>query len=250
MTSHKEDGGFEDAAAQMAFDFKGEAQGQSKAPSEKNDTASPTRGFSLSSLGIEALSIKDLKQEALGCRKCHLRDGCRGVVFGEGDPKSLLMFVGEGPGSAEDELGRPFVGAAGQLLDKILTAAGFRREDVYITNVVKCRPPGNRVPTPAEAAACYPYLKSEIDFVNPRILVCLGATALRTLVDPAARITRIRGTWFDKGRMKVIATYHPAALLRDPKKKRPVWEDFIEIRRRYDKIMGTPGNQKERETAT
>ncbi len=169
--------------------------------------------------------LDELARIAAGCRRCGLRDGCTQVVFGEGDPQAALMLVGEGPGQTEDELGRPFVGKAGQLLDRILAAAGFRREEVYITNVVKCRPPGNRVPTDAEMMTCLPYLHAQIRIIRPAILVCLGSTAVRAVVSPSLRISQARGRWHERWGVRIMATYHPAALLRDPSKKRPVWED-------------------------
>ncbi|MBX6350850.1 MAG: uracil-DNA glycosylase, partial [Clostridia bacterium] len=167
---------------------------------------------------------------AAGCRRCGLRAGCRGVVFGEGDPKARLFVVGEGPGAREDELGRPFVGRAGELLDRILAAAGFRREEVYITNVVMCRPPGNRTPEPAEVEACRPYLERKIELVDPQVIVALGATAARALIGPHARITAVRGRWHDYRGRPVMPTFHPALLLRDPSRKREVWQDFQAVR--------------------
>ncbi|HHY39005.1 MAG TPA: uracil-DNA glycosylase [Clostridia bacterium] len=249
MVSRKGKTGLIDNVDQIAFDFAATPKiftSPFASVSIQQDAESGVDGVlgpSKAKDDLVASSIEELRAQTIQCRKCHLRDGCRGVVFGEGNPNAVIMFVGEGPGSVEDELGRPFVGPAGQLLDRILAAAGFKREEVYITNVVKCRPPNNRVPTPVEAVTCYPYLKSEISLVKPKILVCLGATSLQTLVDPAARITRTRGTWFDKGDMKVIATYHPAALLRDQSKKKPVWEDFIQIRRQYEKIIKSAGSR-------
>ena len=182
--------------------------------------------------------LDELARIAAGCRRCGLRDGCRGVVFGEGDPAARLMLVGEGPGATEDELGRPFVGRAGQLLDRILAAIGFRREQVYITNAVKCRPPNNRTPTEAEIRTCLPYLYAQIRLINPAIIVCLGSTAVRALIHPQARITRIRGIWQERWGLPIMPTYHPAAVLRDPAKKRPVWEDFKAVRRRYQELTG------------
>ncbi len=187
-------------------------------------------------------SLAELEAVAAGCRRCPLRAGARQVVFGEGDPHAGLMLVGEGPGATEDELGRPFVGRAGELLDRILAAAGFRRGEVYITNVVMCRPPGNRVPTDAEMAACLPYLWAKIGLVRPRVLVCLGSTAARALIHPQARITQVRGRWLERDGMAVTATYHPAALLRDPSKKRPAWEDFQAIRDRCRLAVGLGGS--------
>lgn len=188
--------------------------------------------------------LDSLAALAVQCHRCGLRAGCRGVVFGEGDPRADVMLVGEGPGATEDELGRPFVGRAGELLDRILAAAGFRREEVYITNVVMCRPPGNRTPTEAEMAACLPYLRAKLRLIRPRIVVCLGATAARALIHPATRITQVRGHWQTVDGLRVMPTYHPAALLRDPAKKRPVWEDFQQIRdlcRRLREAASRPG---------
>jgi DNA polymerase len=180
---------------------------------------------------------QNLKQECLACRQCHLRAGCRGVVFGEGNLSADLMLVGEGPGQVEDELGRPFVGAAGQLLNRIIQAINLRREDVYITNVVKCRPPYNRTPQKAEMDICGPWLRQEIEQVKPKIIVCLGAVAAKYLIDQNFKITRERGRWLKLGDINLMATYHPAALLRDPSKKRPVWEDFKQIRDLYFRLV-------------
>lgn len=182
-------------------------------------------------------TLEELRREVEGCARCPLAQGRTNVVFGEGNPHARLMLVGEGPGAEEDRLGRPFVGAAGQLLDRILAAAGITREEVYIANIVKCRPPGNRVPLRAEAEACLPWLERQIQLINPRIIVVLGSTALQYLVDPQARITVFRGRWVEKGGIRIMPTYHPAALLRDPTKKRDAWEDFKKIRDAYREIV-------------
>ncbi|GAV22809.1 uracil-DNA glycosylase [Carboxydothermus pertinax] len=174
-----------------------------------------------------------LYEEALACQRCNLRAHAQRVVFGEGNENALLMLVGEGPGAEEDRQGRPFVGAAGELLNKILEAAGISREEVYIGNVVKCRPPNNRVPTKDEVAACRQFLDRQIELIKPKIIVCLGATAAQALIGPEVRITKIRGLWHEKGDIKIMPTYHPAALLRDPAKKRPTWEDFKAVRDLY-----------------
>lgn len=189
--------------------------------------------------------IKDVEQLndlTVGCARCELRAGCSGVVFGEGNPNARLMLIGEGPGADEDRLGRPFVGKAGQLLDKILEAIGLERfTHVYIANVVKCRPPGNRVPRPEEAEQCLPWLYRQIELVSPGIIVLLGSTALKNLIDPEARITKMRGQWLvSKSGIKIMPTYHPAALLRDTSKKRPVWEDFQKVRDEYLRQGDTP----------
>jgi uracil-DNA glycosylase family 4 len=181
--------------------------------------------------------LQHIKQLSLSCRQCQLRSGCRGVVFGEGNPQADLMLVGEGPGQTEDELGRPFVGVAGQLLDKIIQSVGFVREEVYITNVIKCRPPYNRTPKKEEMDVCSTWLMQEIRQIKPKIIVCLGSVASKQLIDPDFRIMRQRGIWLDFEGIKVIATFHPAALLRDPSKKRPVWEDFKQIRVVFDRLV-------------
>lgn len=183
-------------------------------------------------------TLDALKQAVLGCQACGLRAGCSGVVFGEGNPHAKLMFIGEGPGADEDRLGRPFVGRAGQLLDKILAAAGFDRfTHCYIANVVKCRPPGNRIPEPAERAACWPNLRAQIRLIQPRIVVLLGATALQALIDPRASITRLRGQWVERHGIWFMPTYHPAALLRNPSLKKPCWEDIKNVVRKYRELV-------------
>ncbi len=179
------------------------------------------------------IELDHLKEEALACRRCSLRQGCRQVVFGTGNPRTRLMLVGEGPGSEEDRQGIPFVGRAGQLLNRILEAAGIERDEVYIANVVKCRPPNNRVPVQSEIDACLPYLQKQIESIDPAIIVCLGSLATKTLIDKNAGITRTRGSWRKIGRRSYMATFHPAALLRDPGKKKYVWEDFKEVIRLY-----------------
>jgi DNA polymerase len=194
-----------------------------------------------------ASTLQELQQQMAGCRRCVLHEHRTTIVFGEGNPKARLMLVGEGPGANEDATGRPFVGAAGQLLDRILWAAGFAREEVYIANVVKCRPPGNRLPEPSEAAACFPCLLAQMRLIKPSLIVCLGALATQTLVDSRARITKVRGEWYEKAGMRILSTFHPAALLRDPSKKKPVWEDFKKVREAHDlgyaRQDGEPGNR-------
>ena len=175
-----------------------------------------------------------LAQEALSCEKCKLCQTRTNVVLGEGDPHASLMFIGEGPGQQEDLSGRPFVGAAGQLLDKMLAAIGMTREQVYICNIVKCRPPQNRVPEPDERAACMDYLRQQVALVRPKVIVCLGSTPTRALLGDHMRITRDRGVWQLKKGVWFMPTFHPAALLRDLDKKRPAWEDFKAIR---DKLI-------------
>ena len=170
------------------------------------------------------------------CHQCKLSSTRLNAVPGEGNHMARLMFVGEGPGAQEDEQGRPFVGAAGMLLDKMIAAIGMERKDVYIANIVKCRPPHNRVPEEDEAIACLPYLRAQTALIHPKVIVCLGATAARYIIDPSIRITRDRGEWLERKGFWLMATYHPAALLRDPAKKKEAWEDFQKIR---DKLSET-----------
>lgn len=172
-------------------------------------------------------------EEVAGCTRCPLAQSRTHTVFGEGNLKAKLMFVGEGPGKDEDLQGRPFVGRAGKLLDDMLAAIGITRKEVYIANVVKCRPPNNRVPTVEEAKACLPYLRNQVAIIKPKIIVCLGATAAKYLIDPDFKITQQRGHWIERKGYWLIATFHPAAILRDPTKKKPAWEDFILIKEKY-----------------
>lgn len=164
------------------------------------------------------------------CRRCKLCDKRTTIVFGEGNPEAKLMFVGEGPGEQEDLQARPFVGRAGQLLDKIIEAMGLKRGDVYIANVVKCRPPGNRVPQPDEVAACETFLFRQIDSIRPKLVVALGATALKCLFHSEdIKITKLRGTFMDYRGTKLMPTYHPAFLLRNPPAKKDVWDDMKKV---------------------
>lgn len=179
--------------------------------------------------GLEMLGWEQLEALCGRCSRCRLRAGRNKMVFGRGSRTADLMLVGEGPGRDEDATGKPFVGKAGQLLDRILEAAGIDANDVYIGNIVKCRPPGNRIPAPDEARACLPYLRNQVYLVKPKIIVCLGATAAKYIIDENIRITRDRGKWYERKGYWLMATYHPAALLRDQEKKRPAWEDFKSI---------------------
>lgn len=175
-----------------------------------------------------------LKQKILGCTRCGLSETRNSVIFGEGNRNAAIMIIGEGPGRDEDLQGRPFVGRSGQLLDKILEACGFTREKhVFISNIVKCRPPENRVPSPAEAEVCMPWLLNQIELIKPGIMILLGATALKYMAGAEYRITRDRGKWISSSGIMTMPVYHPAALLRDPSLKRDTWEDFKEIVRKY-----------------
>ena len=167
-----------------------------------------------------------------GCEQCQLSEKRQKVVFGSGDVRADLMFVGEGPGAQEDRQGLPFVGPAGELLTRIIEAIDLRREDVYIANIVKCRPPGNRDPLPEEVRACRGYLEQQISLVRPRVLVALGRVAAQTLLGMDRSLGRMRGEWFEVLGVPTRVTYHPAALLRNTQYKRPTWEDMQIVRDR------------------
>ena len=168
----------------------------------------------------------DLRAECLRCRGCGLSDTRTNVVFGDGSETAEILFVGEGPGANEDAQGVPFVGKAGQLLDDMLAIIGLDRTQVYIANIVKCRPPQNRDPLNAERDACMPFLKRQIDLLRPKLLICLGRIAATDLIKPDFKITREHGQWFERDGMHLTALYHPAALLRDPSKKPETFEDL------------------------
>ena len=168
----------------------------------------------------------ELEAKCGACRGCSLWQTRTNLVFGTGSREAELMFVGEAPGEQEDLTGIPFVGAAGQLLTRMIAAMGYTREEVYICNIVKCRPPQNRVPFPEEAAACMPYLRAQFSLVRPKVIVLLGATAARAGLGDQLRITRDRGIWVEKKGVWFMPTYHPAALLRDESKKRDAWHDL------------------------
>ncbi|MCF8054709.1 MAG: uracil-DNA glycosylase [Deltaproteobacteria bacterium] len=170
-----------------------------------------------------------LYQEALQCHDCPLSMTRKNLVFGEGNAHAQLMFIGEAPGADEDEQGRPFVGKAGQLLTKIIEAMRIKREDVYICNILKCRPPGNRNPLPEEATACLPKLLKQIELVSPKIICALGAVPAHTLLGISAPISVLRGRFHDYNGIKVMPTFHPAYLLRNPAAKKSVWEDMQTI---------------------
>jgi DNA polymerase len=180
-----------------------------------------------SARGPEALAR--LEAETSGCRRCKLWEGRKSIVFGVGDPRARLIFIGEGPGREEDLQGEPFVGKAGQLLTRAIEAMGLRREKVYIANVVKCRPPDNRAPEPDEVAACLPYLVGQIKAIAPAAVCLLGAVAAKALLGQGA-ITKVRGRWQDMGGLRAMPTYHPAYLLRNPHAKRDFWTDLKLIR--------------------
>ena len=181
-------------------------------------------------------NYQTLRQKVLQCSRCTLRNNCTQVVMGEGNVNNNIMFVGEAPGANEDKKGRPFVGRAGKLLNKILKAVNIKRKEVYISNIVKCRPPNNRKPTTSEAKACSPILQAEFSIIKPKVIVPLGATALKHLLDSNASITESRGQWFQRGEYYFLPTFHPAYLLRNKNMKKYVWKDFKLIKKAIKRI--------------
>ena len=195
------------------------------------------------------MTLAELAAQAAHCTACRLHEGRQNVVFGEGDPDAKLMIVGEGPGADEDRQGRPFVGRAGQLLDRILEAAGIPRASVYITNIVKCRPPGNRNPLPDEAKICSSlWLLKQIEIIRPQIIVPLGSVATQFFLGEKVPITKVRGKWFEWNGIRVFPMFHPAYLLRNPTRapggpKALTWEDIKTIKSELDKLGPKPDRQ-------
>ena len=188
---------------------------------------------------VEADSLDRLEQIICNCRKCPLWETRNKFVFGTGNPDADIVVIGEAPGADEDRQGEPFVGAAGKLLTKILEAINLSREDVYICNILKSRPPGNRRPEPSEIEACIPYLYKQLDLIKPRFILALGLTAAKSLTGTSKAMKDLRGTVHEWHGIPMIITYHPAALLRNPQWKRPTWEDVQLLRRLYDESHGT-----------
>lgn len=197
-------------------------------PSTSQNMPEPTSVENSASIDVSQMDLKSLQQAAHGCRKCPLHRGRKNVVFGVGNTNADLMFIGEAPGRDEDTQGIPFVGEAGQLLTKMINAMQFQRADVYITNIVKCRPPKNRNPEDLEAGACLPYLQRQIELVKPRVIVVLGSISLLYLLKEKG-VTRMRGKWMDYKGIKTMPTFHPAYLLRNPDSKKEVWEDLKKV---------------------
>lgn len=184
--------------------------------------APPLRGSS----GNQETNLKQIREDIGDCQRCKLCRDRTHIVFGEGSPSAQILFVGEAPGRDEDEQGRPFVGRAGQLLTKMIEAMGLKREQVYIANIVKCRPPENRYPETDEVLTCYPFLLRQIQTIKPKIIITLGNLATQTLLDTKAGITSLHGSFRDFNGIKLMPTYHPAFLLRNPNMKKPCWEDL------------------------
>src|SRR5579864_6524370 len=172
------------------------------------------------------MSLKTLRDDIGDCKLCRLAKGRTNLVFGSGNPNADIMFIGEAPGADEDIQGLPFVGRAGQLLTNMINAMGLKREDVYIANIIKCRPPGNRTPERDECETCSPFLMRQIAIIRPKVIVALGAVAAKTLLAINAPMSEFRGRWFDFRGTKLAVTYHPAFLLRDPRQKKETWKDL------------------------
>jgi len=189
--------------------------------------------------GVARATSLDALRAAIGdCQRCKLAPHRTNLVFGVGNPGARLVFVGEGPGADEDAQGEPFVGRAGQLLTEIITKGmRLRREDVYIANVIKCRPPGNRNPEPDEVVSCEPFLLRQLELIAPEVVVALGKFAAQTLLRTKTPITQLRGRWFDYRGIRLMATFHPAYLLRNPADKRLVWQDIQQVMQ----VLGLPG---------
>jgi uracil-DNA glycosylase len=196
--------------------------------------------YSLEDRGCGSPSLLAVREELGECTRCKLARGRTKLVFGVGNPGAELMFVGEGPGADEDRQGEPFVGRAGQLLTKMIEAMGYRRADVYIANVVKCRPPENRNPEPDEIDSCEPFLRAQIAAIRPKILVALGKVAVQALLRETSPISRLRGRWFDYEGVRLMPTFHPAYLLRSPEEKKKAWEDLKLVM----KELGKPVTRK------
>lgn len=174
-------------------------------------------------------TLEQLREHIGPCTRCKLHKGRTNLVFAVGNPRAKLMFVGEGPGADEDEQGIPFVGRAGQLLTKMIEAMGLKRDDVYIANVVKCRPPNNRNPEPDEIESCMPFLKKQIELVQPKVVVCLGKFAAQTVLKTEVTISKLRGHFHERDGITIMPTFHPAYLLRNPAMKKFAWEDLKQV---------------------
>jgi len=199
-------------------------------PSPGPATPPPSRAASPGDDKTKAL--RGISDRVATCSRCHLCQQRTHTVPGQGNPAPEILFVGEGPGAEEDRQGLAFVGRAGKLLTQMIKAMGLTREEVFIGNIVKCRPPGNRVPTPDEMEACMPYLREQIQILKPRVIVALGSTAVKGLLHCTSGITRLRGTWMSFDGIDLMPTFHPAYLLRDPSKKKDAWDDLQEVLRR------------------
>lgn len=214
----------------------------------------PVKNFSMAGLAVEKVSeapatysksgdmvsnkdeaLRRLREDLGDCRRCKLSKGRKNIVFGEGNPYAKLIFIGEGPGKDEDIQGRPFVGEAGQILDSLINKRGWRREEVYIANIVKCRPPANRAPEEDEIAACRPFVERQIEIIKPKVIMSLGNVATQSLLRIKVAISKARGNFFSYKDIPVMPTFHPAYFLRNPKDKRLTWDDTAKV---LEKLKG------------
>lgn len=212
---------------------RGESGGAPESRTAAVSTPRPERSADVA----QCDSLEAVAEEIAQCTACPLHEACTRTVPGQGNPRPDILFVGEAPGADEDRQGLAFVGRAGQLLAKMIDAMGYTRDDVFIANINKCRPPGNRAPTPAEMDTCLPYLKRQIAILNPKVIVAMGATAVKGLIEvpKGLGITKIRGQWHTFEGIDLMPTFHPAYMLRNPNMKRPVWEDLKTVLRHLGK---------------
>jgi DNA polymerase len=203
-----------------------QAAGEVAPDAEVAPEAEPFRPSKIAAAQDKPGALKAIREDIGDCTRCRLHKGRTKLVFGVGNVNADIMFVGEGPGADEDAQGEPFVGRAGQLLNNMITAMGIKREDVYIANIVKCRPPGNRTPEKDECDTCSPFLMRQIEVVKPRVIVALGAVAAKNLLAINDSMANLRGRWYDFRGSKLLVTYHPAYLLRDPRQKKEAWKDL------------------------
>jgi DNA polymerase len=205
-------------------------------PAPRSEPVDALPGFGPSAPAPGAQGLEDTRAELGECQRCRLHAERQAIVFGEGSPQAAVVFIGEGPGAEEDRTGRPFVGRAGELLTRMIEAVGWRREDVYICNIIKCRPPNNRAPLADEVAACAPFLEKQLQAITPSVIVTLGKPAISTLLGRNVAITRLRGIWQEWNGIPVMPTYHPAYLLRNYTRetRQAVWDDLRAVRARVD----------------
>lgn len=236
---------------------RGDPDAAAKAPVLRNEPARPQAPCPARTESVEldaadaTQALRAIADEVARCERCSLCRDRTQAVFARGSGKSGICFVGEGPGGEEDAQGVPFVGKAGQLLDRMIAAMGLGREDVYVTNVVKCRPPNNRKPQPEEMKACLPYLRRQLDLIKPQVIVALGATAVEGLLGATEGITRLRGRWrLYQGKLAVMPTFHPAYLLRNPAAKQEVWQDLQAVLRQMGLEPPKRGKRSEPDDAT
>jgi len=216
------------AIAELEPGQRQEVSPRAASPALEEDMFAPAKPEATVTDPVKALRI--IREDLGDCTRCVLhRQGRKQIVFGVGNPKADLMFIGEAPGADEDEQGEPFVGRAGQLLNNMIKAMGLRREDVYIANIIKCRPPGNRTPEREECETCSPFLMRQIAVIKPKVIVALGAVAAKTLLAINAPMAELRSRWYDFRGTKLAVTYHPAFLLRDPRQKKEAWKDLQRV---------------------